>query len=39
MKKYVWIIGLCTLMTGGMISCEQTGSEQEGARIHLLNNK
>ena len=38
MKKYVWIIGLCTLMTGGMISCEQTGSEQEGARIHLLNN-
>ena len=38
MKKYVWIVGLCTLMTGGMISCEQTGSEQEGARIHLLNN-
>ena len=38
MKKYVWIIGLCTLMMGGITSCEQTGGDQEGARIHLLNN-
>ncbi|MDD3040868.1 hypothetical protein [Bacteroides sp.] len=38
MKRYVWIIGLCTLMTGGMTSCGQTGDDQEGARIHLLNN-
>lgn len=37
MKRNLLTAGLCLLIAGGMVSCEQV-KEQEGSRVELLNN-